>query len=424
MTGHSWEPVDLLALSSQPPVEPSIDGIVYPGEVHVFSGEPGAMKTWAALALCADELRLGSCVFWIDHEMGPRRTLERLRAVGLAEEAIRRLVYFAPSEALRGSLLEDVHALVAARQPSLVVIDAFSGALVLHGLNQDSAADVETFYAGVVSVLRESGAAVVILDHVTKNSEARGKFSIGSGRKIGAADVHLGFEVVAPFGRGQCGRAKLVTHKDRDGYLAKAAELVLASDPDSGLVTYTFQALESRSVGEDVTPFRPTGLMEKVSRFVERCSDEDHDPPSRNQVERDVKGKRAYLRLAVSLLLEEGYLSEQDGPRRARLLLPERPYREADDATSPDFAPLRPDLAGGEVHRPRPTSPTPSKGGEVGGAKSSAANRATSPPDRRDLGQCPVSSDQIIRDDAFNLDPDDDGHTLRESAPPRRPPWA
>ena len=41
---HSWQPVDLLGAALNPPAPPSIEGIVYPGRRHVFSGEPESGK--------------------------------------------------------------------------------------------------------------------------------------------------------------------------------------------------------------------------------------------------------------------------------------------------------------------------------------------------------------------------------------------
>ena len=85
--------------------------------------------------------------------------------------------------------------------------------------------------------------ATITLDHVVKASELRGAFAIGSERKVGGADVHLGFEVVTPFGRGRTGLFRLATHKDRFGHLARphAAELELRSDPDTFAVTWTLR---------------------------------------------------------------------------------------------------------------------------------------------------------------------------------------
>jgi hypothetical protein len=329
---HSWIPRDLVARHADPPPPPTIGGLVYPGRRHVISGEPEALKSWLAFVFAAEEIRAGRLVLYVDFEMGPGETLERLRALALRDEEIERFLYVdAPSEPLtEPSVLADVVLLLAEHRPSLVIIDSFTGALSLHGADPNSGVEVERFYRTAVEPLRRHGAAVVLLDHVPKNRETRGKFSIGSERKLGACDVHLGLEVIRPFGRGKSGLAKIVTHKDRPGHLPrpKAAELELMSDPDAGLVSWQIRPADP---GDGERPFRPTTLMEKVSRYSELC---DGDTPSRNNIEANVSGKGAFVRQAIDVLVTEGFLAEKDGPRNARLLHSVKPYREADDDAS------------------------------------------------------------------------------------------
>jgi hypothetical protein len=258
--------------------------------------------------------------------------LERLRDLGLTDEEIASLLYLTPSEPLTDAQVRaDVDALLGEPpRPSLVIIDAFTGALELHRLDPNSGVEVERFYRTVVSPLQAHGAAVVILDHVPKNKDARGKFSIASERKLGGADVHLGFEIVRPFGRGRNGLAKIVTHKDRPGHLPrpKAAELELSSNPETGLVTWDIRPADDAAE----EPFRPTRLMEKVSLYV--AAHVDEEPPSRNAVEEHVTGKRDFVRQAINVLVGEKYLAEEEGPRNARLLRSLKPYREANDHAS------------------------------------------------------------------------------------------
>jgi len=231
--------------------------------------------------------------------------------------------------ARRGDVLADVEALLSVRCPSLVVMDSFTGALSLHGCDPDSGVDVERFYQTVARPIQDAGAAFLTLDHLTKARGTRGMFSIGSERKIAGADVHLGLDVVRPFGRGRSGLAKITTHKDRPGHLArpKAAELELTSDADTGLVSWEIRPCSDTDTAEPGS-FRPTELMERVSLYVGAQAAE---PPSRNAVEENVNGKRTYVRLAIDTLVGEGYLEEEAGPRKARLLVFNRPYRQADD---------------------------------------------------------------------------------------------
>jgi len=326
---HSWTPI----VGPLPP--PAIGGLLYPGRRHVVSGEPDNLKTWAMLVLEVEEIRAGHAVVHVDLEMGRVVMRERLGDLGLSDEEIDRgFVYVEPGEPLTDpAILADVETLLAERQPSLVVFDAFTGALELHGLDPNSGVEVERFFRTVVTPFQRYGAAVALLDHVTKDKDARGRYSIASERKLGGVDVHLGFQLVHPFGRGRTGLAKVTTHKDRLGHLPrpKAAEIEFVSDAETGLISWTIRPGEN---ADDEHPFRPTTLMEKASRFVEAHVAEE--TPSLSATEAAVKGRRDYVRLAVEILLREDYFSESPGPRNARLLRSLKPYREADDEGSSD----------------------------------------------------------------------------------------
>jgi hypothetical protein len=118
------------------------------------------------------------------------------------------------------------------------------------------------------------------------------------------------------------------SYKDRPGYLPRprAAEFELVSDVETGLVTWTFKAPQEAN---EAGLFRPTRLMEKVSRYVEARLLEE--TPSRTTVEGNVTAKAEYVRQAIDILVTEGYFDETPGSRGARLLTSVRPYREDDE---------------------------------------------------------------------------------------------
>src|SRR5262249_15604209 len=82
--------------------------------------------------------------------------------------------------------------------PVLVIIDAAAGAYALQGLDDNKRIEVERFAIEVLEPFRQRDIATIVLDHVTKNADTRGQFAIGSERKVGGADVHLGFKAAAP----------------------------------------------------------------------------------------------------------------------------------------------------------------------------------------------------------------------------------
>jgi AAA domain len=325
---HTWRPLDLVALGSDPPEPPTIGGLFYERRRHVVSGEFDTGKSFLMQAISASELRAGHGVVWVDDDdMGPNAVLERLRAFGLEDKLIaERFAYLRPAEPFSAAARTDVLALIRDRAVRLVVFDAFNATLSLNGFDPNSSREVEQFFRHVVRPLSAEGAAVVFPDHVVKHREARGRYSYGSERKQTGVEVHLGMTLIEAFGRGRTGRAKLVVHKDRVGFLERPSPglFVLASDPETGRLSWR---IEPDHAVSDEGAFRPTNLMEKVSRYLEVAG----EPRSRNQIEQDVQGKSEYVRQAIDVLVLEDFAIEFQGERRARLVRLTRPFRESDE---------------------------------------------------------------------------------------------
>jgi hypothetical protein len=291
---HSWLPLDVVSRALRLPEPPQIVELLYPGLNHLVSGESEALKTWLALIATAEELVAGRGVLWVDgDDVGSGALLERLRLLGVDDDAIAaRFAYVLPDEPLDDERRRDVLEVVRSRACRLAVLDGFNPLLVLHGLNPDSGTDVETFYR-LIDPIRKAPTAVVLSDNVVKAKEARGAWAIGSERKKSKAEVHLGMRALVTFVRGGTGKARIEPDQSRD----------------------------------ETGDFRPTNLMERVSR----CLEIRGEPASRNQIEDEVEGRAKFIRVAIDRLILEGFASEWDGPRNARLVQLERPFRETDD---------------------------------------------------------------------------------------------
>ena len=226
--------MNLANREARPAIQPSVGGVglVYPGKRHVFSGPPESAKTLAAYAIALEEVRRSGNVLLIDFEMGQWDARDRLREMGATDDELSHVFYIEPETPASKEIVED---LVTTWTFSLVVIDAAAGAYSLQALDDNKRADVETFARIYVHSFWLREVATIVVDHVTKKANSRGAFAIGSERKVGGADVHLGFEIALPIKRGGRGLYKIVTHKDRFGHLDRpmAADLELRSDPDT-----------------------------------------------------------------------------------------------------------------------------------------------------------------------------------------------
>ena len=320
----SWQPRNLAELEDKPPVQPTLGGLslCYPGKRHVFSGPQESAKTLAAYVVGLSVVRSGATVVLIDLEMGPWDAKTRLRELGATQDELAGFLYVEPDT----PMVDDAARNLIERAPGLAIVDAAAGAFQLEGYDDNARKDVERWAAKWVTPFWKAGIATIVLDHVTKNVEQRGNYAIGSERKVGGADVHLGFSVVTPIKRGSHGVYKITTHKDRGGCLkrGKLAEFVLESDPDTHAIAWQFVAATEHEEGEQ---FRPTHLMEKVSRYVET----QVEPVSMGDIKNVVTGKTEYVVEAVNLLVDEGYLEETSGARKARMFELILAFREVVD---------------------------------------------------------------------------------------------
>jgi hypothetical protein len=359
----TWQAANLAAPEfATEPEPPAWCGLFYSGRRHLVSGPPEATKTLLAWVIALEVVRSAGVVAFIDFEMGGRATRRLLEDLGWTLDEIACVNYYEPDSAPTEN---DIAEIIAAGT-ELVVIDAAVGAYGVSGLDDEKRRDAEAWSQLWIAPLFAAGIATILVDHVTKNRETRGKFAIGSERKTGAVDVHLGLEDVATLTRGGSGLVKVRVHKDRPGHLRRpyVAELELRSDPITHAITWTL-----REPGGDAVAgaeFKPTVLMAKVSIFLRK----QREPVSLRVIEDNVKGKsREWIRKAADALVNDGYAAEEPGARGARMLSFIKPY-----PTSPDLAAVR---LGEETHDLAHLA-HPLQGGEVRGEVDAELERLTS----------------------------------------------
>ena len=339
LPGDTWRPVDLTAV-----VSGVLDGTIerptpalgirddklalfYPARVNGLAGESGAGKSWVMLHVSAEQIEEGNHVIFIDLEDNESGVVSRLLALGVAGHAIvDQFHYLHPDEPYNLEAARNVHQLIAAHHPTLVVIDSTGEALALDGV-KDQDDEVARWFRRFPRAIADAGPAVIVADHVTKNRETRGLHAIGSQRKRAAITGAMYIvEPIKTMGIGHAGAAKLTTGKDRNGTHptgSVAAVFHLDATEDKTAAALTAPTNSSTASGQ----FRPTVLMEKVSRYLEL-----HPRASKNAIESDVTGRRDYLRQALDVLVAEGWVTAVHAGRALQHSVV-TPFRDVDDDT-------------------------------------------------------------------------------------------
>jgi hypothetical protein len=225
--------VDLATLARVGIAPPELvcSGLLYRGGLHSLAGPPDSGKSTLLYVWTLEMLAAGASVVLLDEEAGRELATEKLLALGAAPELLDRLVYIEfPARTWDTPDRRGLAALVDQVRPALVGFDSAGAFLGQAGLRENDAPDVTAFYKGVLlPTARQSHAAVVVLDHVTKQEDA-GRYARGSGAKLQLVDVAFMVEPVRAFTRQQSGLLRLTVAKDRRGWLARAHEVRVEVD--------------------------------------------------------------------------------------------------------------------------------------------------------------------------------------------------
>lgn len=332
-----WGAIDLTELAAAlrageyEPIAPTILEVehqmplLYRERINGIFGESGGGKTWVGLQAVVETLLHGGNAMVLDWEDHPSGIVERLLLLGCEPEHMAQLDYRNPSTAL--SVGVD-RLLASLRQYDLIMIDSTGEAMAAGGVDSNSDQEVAQWFSIVKKLSRLEGApAVLIIDHTPKSEDAPKAFAIGSQRKRAAiTGASYRVDTIKEPAKGRNGQFKLTVAKDRFGNRAKntvAAIVDLETTDDT--VRLRFHQSDAQAAADAGKPFRPTNLMERVSRYLEQL-----DSASARSVAADVQGKTAALRKALEVLVEEGYVEAQTAGRGLRYVSV-RSYREIDE---------------------------------------------------------------------------------------------
>lgn len=296
------------------PTIAKLDGktpMLYAWAMNVFFGPPAAGKTLVATLAMYSAIKEGHDVLFLDFENGHKTILFRFASLGCdMEMVLQKLRYYEfPSD----SQVKAAQTWAAKHNPGLVVIDSVPKSMGADGLNEDLAADFLKWSTNRVQPFLTTGAAVLLLDHITKNGNGNGGYARGSGSKKGdVGGLMLEFEVGEPFAPktpthpGKAGYAKLGVRKDREGGVG-------AEGTSFGMVKFSPVA-----VGQTRWEFVPEGADWRINTaHVQILEVVQNDPGcTRTRVREMIReaGRSIANNLAARLvgeLREHGYLREE-----------------------------------------------------------------------------------------------------------------
>lgn len=319
---REWAPVNLRPiltgqtdhLDPPPTILTRSDGInlLYRGELNWISGEPETGKSWLLQYAAIQQIINGESVLYVDLEDTPSRIIARLTGLGLTTDQItEQFHYVRPST---GADDADVEALLdLAGRCSLAVIDGTTDLHLIHGLDPEANKDAALIVARLLRPLANAGPAVVPVDHVTKNKETRGRYSIGAQHKLAAvrgAAYHL--ETQTPFGRGAHGHSRIVITKDRPGHIRgehtyKSGKKDLAGD---FYLDATSHPLEARLASPDeARNYRAVERQKNILVFVTEQVARGRDRPTKTTIEKLVGGRSELIRNDLDELVASGKLT-------------------------------------------------------------------------------------------------------------------
>lgn len=209
-----------IASGTEPPDE-LVRDLIYAKRLHSLSSEPGDGKTLCALWAALEVGRQDRPVLYLDAENGPALIAERLEELGAEPDGLDEWFHYhpAPEISLDADSLAALRATIENVRPALAVFDSLPDFLALAGLDENSAGDVTRWILKVPQLIKDAGCAVLLLDHVTKSVEGRGRYARGSGAKLAKMDVAWSLSRTMPFDRERVGEITLSLRKDREAYL-------------------------------------------------------------------------------------------------------------------------------------------------------------------------------------------------------------
>jgi len=319
-------------------MEPSGRLLLYRGRVNGIHGHSNSGKSWTALLACKQQMDAGEYVFYFDYEDDAVSVISRLvKVLRVKPEVIKRLfIYVRPTLWFNQ---ESVGRMLTRYQPALVVIDAMGGSLSMEGFKFTEDDDVTKWAVLVSGFIAKHGAAVLILDHLPKESPRNTLWPTGSQRKRAAiTGAQYLQQMEVGFSKGQSGYSQIVCAKDRHGNYAEG-EVVAHMKFDSVLRKVRGHAEPQPVTRISLVDPPPKELKEAVTfkkTATELCRVLAAGPLGSEETKKAFQGDNSNLGQVTRQLIAAGFIKiQKDGRKELRVLV--KPY---DGNWTPDEAAL------------------------------------------------------------------------------------
>ena len=284
--------------------------LIYPGLVHSFSGEPEALKSWVVLLAVLQSIKQGQHVLYLDYEDTAQNIAARLVAMGARPPHLERVHYSQPEGATDAEVMATYRQLIQSYSIVLVVIDGVTESMTGEGLDLMSNKDIATWLSRLPRPLTSTGAAVVLVDHLTKNRDNQSRWQIGGQHKLAGISVSYKVEAeqeLAPaVASPVTGISRIVVTKDRPGQVRSIS--LDRKYPGKFYATANLDGtIHARIIPETET--RPLDVMRAVSELLMN----EGEPMSLRSIRKSLRGRNERKDLAVKLLAAEGFIGASDG---------------------------------------------------------------------------------------------------------------
>ena len=332
----SWKPVPLADYFDglfQAPIATILkrsdgNGLIYTGRVHSIYGESESGKSWIAQIATAECLKNDKKVIYIDFESDAIDIVNRLKALGVSRANLLHYFTYIRPDGARDADDPYWQAILQPESATLVVIDGVTESLTMWGgESKDNDAITRWMRLFPRTVASASGAAVVLIDHITKNAETRGRFAIGGQAKLatidGAAYLVEPLEALAP---GRVGTLTMRVTKDRPGFVRKIAGMWRKSDRTQEAAVFIIDSTKAQMQYAITVPLLEDEMESnkeykkqlEVAEFIHH-----HPGASRRMVQDGITGSKDAIGDRISDLMAGGWVENKGNDRSFILYISE-----------------------------------------------------------------------------------------------------